>query len=321
MKNIKIYIIALGFLFPAFLSAQDYATALKGPGVLHHYYLDPILINPAYTGFTGQHRLLFNYRDQWADFRDAPRSFTFSYNGALGRSIGLGAMLFSDQFGVENRLRGQLSYAYRFESESAKFGIGLSTEYMRYYLDNAALTDPNVTIPDDRISQGIDGFEYFLASLGMYAEIEDQFIIGLSFPSLIQSRQDNNGGTEEEEREFSYIGYLGYRAPIDEYDMIIEPILCIRKVGDIDLQIDANLKLSFLDERLFSGVTYGFGATNRLGFLLGARVSALDVFYSYDMTLRDFQDYNTGSHEISVRINIPGASKPMAKEGAKPMER
>ena len=320
MKNFKSYIIAISFLLPVLAGAQDYATALKGPGLLHHYYLDPILINPAYTGFRGDHSLLFNYRDQWADFNDAPRSFTFSYNGALGKSVGLGAMIFSDQFGVENRLRGQLSYAYRFETETGKYGLGLSTEYMRYFLDNSALTDPGTTIPDDRISQGIDGFEYFLASLGLYAEIEDQFTIGLSFPSLIQSRQDKNGGTTEEERQFSYIALLGYRAKVAEYDMTIEPMLCIRKIGDIDLQIDANLKLSFLDERLFSGVTYGFGANNRLGFLVGARVSAVDVFYSYDMTTRDFQDYNAGSHEVSVRINIPGASKTMAKGMDKSME-
>lgn len=316
MKNYRIYLTAFGLMVSAMLFGQDYATALKGPGVMHQYFINPILINPAYTGFHGGHNLFLGYRDQWADFKNAPRSFAFSYNGALGNSIGLGAMLFSDQFGVENRLRGQLSYAYRFETETAKIGIGLSTEYMRYYLDNSALTNPNVTIPDDRISEGIDGFEYFLASLGLYAEIEDQFIIGLSFPSLIQSRQDQNGGTEEEEREFNYIGYLGYRAPIAEYDMTIEPILCVRKIGDIDLQIDANLKLSFLDERLFSGVTYGFGGGNRLGFLLGANVSSVSVFYSYDMTMRDFQQYNSGSHEISLGINLgskPGKQADMEK--------
>ena len=306
MKNFRLYISILSLIIPALVSAQDYATALKGPALIHQYYVNPLMINPAYTGFSGGHNLFLNYRDQWADFNNAPRSFTFSYDGALGDRIGLGAMLFSDQFGVENRLRGALSYSYRFENEAGKFAIGLSTEYMRYFLDNSALTDPGVTIPDDRISEGINGFEYFLASLGFYGEIEENFIVGLSFPSLIQSRQDDNGDTEEE-REFNYIAYLGYRAPIEEYDMVIEPILCVRKIGDVDLQIDANLRLSFLDERLFSGVTYGFGAGNRLGFMLGTRVNALNVFYSYDMTMLDFQQYNAGSHEISLMINLPAA--------------
>lgn len=321
MKSNRIYFALLVLLFPVFMSAQDYATALKGPAVLHQYYINPILINPAYTGFTGDHVLFFNYRDQWADFTDAPRSLTFSYNGALGNRIGLGAMLFSDQFGVENRLRGQLSYGYRFESEAGKFSIGLSTEYMRYYLDNSVLTDPGHSIPDDRISEGINGFEYFLASLGFYGEIEEKFIVGLSFPSLIQSRQDENGGSQEEEKEFNYIAYLGYRAPVKEYDMIIEPILCVRKIGDVDLQIDANLKLSFLDERLFSAITYGFGAGNRLGFMLGARVNTLNVFYSYDMTMLDFQQYNAGSHEISLRINLPSVFNSASRVDAMPMNK
>lgn len=316
MKNMKLYLIGLVLAMPFVMQAQDYATGLKGPAILHQYYINPVLINPGYTGFTGDHSLFFNYRDQWADFNDAPRSLTFSYNGALGDRIGLGAMVFSDQFGVENRLRGQLSYGYRFESKAGKFGIGLSTEYMRYFIDNSALTDPGVSIPDDVISEGVNGFEYFIASIGFYGEIEEKFIVGLSFPALIQSRQDQaNSSTDE--RAFNYIAYLGYRAPIEEYDMLIEPILCVRKIGDVDLQIDANLKLSFLDERLFSGVTYGFGAGNRLGFMLGTRVNALNVFYSYDMTMLDFQQYNAGSHEISLKINLPRLAK-SGEDGAKP---
>lgn len=316
MKNIAIYLVLLTSALGSGLHAQDYATSLKGPGILHQYYINPILINPAYTGFTGDHTLFFNYRDQWADFANAPRSLTFSYNGAIGDRIGLGAMVFSDQFGLENRLRGQLSYAYRFATDAGKFSIGLSTEYMKYFLDNSALTDQTITLPDERIRDGVNGFEYFIASLGFYGEIEDKFIVGLSFPGLVQTRQDDNlsGRSGEEETIFNYIAYLGYRARVPEYDMTIEPILCVRQIGDIGLQIDGNLKLSFLDDRLFSGVTYGFGAGNRLGFMIGTSISNLNVFYSYDMSLLEFQQYNAGSHEISIGLSIPALMRGKLEE-------
>ena len=63
-----------------------------------HYLLNPILINPGYTGFQDHHNLLFNYNNQLSGWGDngAPKTVTASYNAPVNEHIGLGALLSSD---------------------------------------------------------------------------------------------------------------------------------------------------------------------------------------------------------------------------------
>ena len=69
--------------------------------------------------------------------------------------------------------------------------------------------------------------------------------------------------------------------------------------------IDANLKFSFLDEQLVGGVGYTLGDNSRASLLLGTRINHLRIYYSYDVSLGDFQQYNNGSHEITLVYRIP----------------
>jgi hypothetical protein len=37
---------------------------------------------------------------------------------------------------------------------------------------------------------------------------------------------------------------------------------------------------------------------------LGTQYSTLQIYYSYDIYFGDFQDYNSGTHEITLGIDI-----------------
>jgi len=68
--------------------------------------------------------------------------------------------------------------------------------------------------------------------------------------------------------------------------------------------IDFNLRLGLLDEKLQMGGTYSTGAENRLGFLIGAYLDNFGVFYAFNSSFNQFQSFNNGSHEISLKLKI-----------------
>lgn len=76
--------------------------------------------------------------------------------------------------------------------------------------------------------------------------------------------------------------------------------------------INGNLKFSFLDEQLVGGLGYAFGEHDEsyASLLLGTRINALRLYYSYDVNLGDFQKYNNGTHELTLVYRIPHKMEP-----------
>jgi len=283
----------------------------------HHYFL-PVLINPGATGFYGDHELLAGYRSNYSDFPDAPKTFTALYNGSFADKIGLGLQVTSDKVGVSNLLEGQLSYAYRFNIDDVVLSIGLSTALQTYNLSDVR-DDPNVNQDDILLGEAIDGYTLFDGSAGIYGEANKKFFFGLSFPNLIKNRlTDIEGDINLPEFDvFSYAALVGYRFNIDNYNFIVEPSLTIADLRYSSFFINGNVRFSFLDEQLVGGIGYTFGENDEsnASLLLGTRINALRLFYSYNVSLGDFQQYNNGSHELTLVYRIPAhkAAPPAAE--------
>ncbi len=317
MKNyLNIVIVAL-LLANIEINAQDYATALKTPVVYTHYYFNPFLINPAYTGYDGQSKIMFNFRNQWAGFAGSPKGLTLGINGAPVSNMGLGGLIYNENFGAANRFIGQANYAYNFKTgNDSKMSLGLSGSYIRYSLDNEVLTDGNHQQGDPLINAAVNGENYFAADFGYWAEFADKYKLGITLPHIVFTNLDEKA-KEDTSKSFNFIGYLGLKWKVPEYRLILEPSLCLRKVSDVPFGTDLNVLASLLDERLFIGFTYSFGPSdNRTGFLGGVRVNQLRIYYSYDQTYQDFQTYSGGSHEITLSFDL---GKKMMKSASAPV--
>ena len=298
--------ILLLFVFISTVStlwSQDFGTSIKMPLAFTQYYLSPQLMNPASTGFHGQYKLGMNYRSYWSDFPGAPKSFAAHYNGPATDRVGIGAMLFTESFGVENRFRGQLSYAYRFGSDDYKMSLGLSTDYSQFRLDNTAITNELYDANDPLVMDALDGRRYFGATIGFYTEYKKQFFFGLSLPQIVFARIDD-GESGDGETSFNYIATLGTWVDVPDYDLVLEPSLYLKKVGNAPLHVDINVVGKFLDDRLYGGLSYSLGAGNRFGFLVGARINNFRFYYGYDVSYQEFQDYNNGSHEVTLSFDL-----------------
>jgi type IX secretion system PorP/SprF family membrane protein len=279
------------------------ALRAQEPGVYTQYHLNPVLLNPGATGQSGDHEFLFNYRNQWASFDGAARDFTFMYHGLLGSRIGLGGQLYAEKIGRFRSFQGTASYAYHIISDAYNIGIGLTTGIQQLQLSSEF--DPFIDDSDALLNEALDGVILFDASFGVYGEYNDALFFGVSFPNLVRSRiADIEGDIEDPNEEFNFAGLIGYRFHVKNYNFFVEPSLAVKNIRRVPFHVDLNMKLSFLDEQLVGGVTYSLGDEGRLGVILGTRIDALRLFYGYDVSFGEFQDFNNGSHELTIQYRL-----------------
>ena len=295
-------------ILPFFFASIIYMVSFGQDEAVHtQYFFNPSLINPGYTGFNEQHNIFANYRSHWSSFEGAPRNYSLSYHGAVADRVGLGAMLGGEQLGETNRIRAHIAYAYRFGDEDWKMGLGLSTEFEDFSLNGnvatSELQDPN----DPIIMEAIDGIQYFNLNVGFYGEYQERFLVGISAPDMIHTRIDEVSAGSDETDFFNYFTlFTGYRIDFEDYDMKMEPSILLKKVRTVDFQVDINLKMSFLEEQLVGGLTYSLGSGDRFGFVVGTQLkNSLRLYYSYDVSFQEFQDYTNGSHDITVGFSFP----------------
>ena len=299
MQSMTRCLTALLVLVSGVLAAQE-------AGYFNHQYLQPILINPAAAGFNGDHQFLAGYRHRWSGFPGAPRTFTGLYHGEVADRLGLGVQLLSDRIGEANQTGANLALAYHIKTDRAIVSVGLSAGMQQFRItgtNDDPLIDPN----DELLNEAIDGYMLFDGGAGVYAEIDSAWIFGLSFPNLIKNRiSEINGDVNVPDLdEFGFAAMLGYRWYVQSSNFYIEPSVTIKDLRYSPFLVDANLKFSFLDEQLVGGVGYTFGDNSRAALLLGTRIDDLRVYYSYDVSLGDFQTFNNGSHEITLVLRLP----------------
>ena len=301
MKGILLLVIVVFGTF--FAKAQDEM-------IFSHYILNPVLINPAASGFNDQHNFYLHYKNQWSGFTGAPRTVAASYNGTLSDKLGIGGFVSNENTSYYNRFRGLLSYAFRFKINDFKGGLGLSTEFKRMTLSNDVLASSLYKQGDNVAEQLLAGQNYFDATMGIYGVYMNKFTFSAAMPNLIQARLSQQAGSNTSSGGFRYFNVMmGYKENVNE--MTIEPSILVQKMvysptetNDVPLRIDLNLKGSFLQDKVIGALSYRVGAGGGLGVMVGSKFNGLTFAYSYDYGLSRFQTYSTGAHEISVGFSI-----------------
>ena len=273
-----------------------------------HYTFNPVLINPAATGFDPEHYELFiNLRSSWASFPDAPKTYALSYNGPIGNRLGLGAMVYSENVASLVRYRAQLSYAFRFQIKDVDMSFGLSTEWHRIQLSNSISTSDFYEdyIGDMAIEDAMNGVSDFDASVGLYGSFKRKLYFGIAAPGLIGSKLDSNSGGDLFKY---YIFNVGGEIELNDSKIKLMPSIVLKNVRNVDFQTDINLLATFLNEQLITGLTYRAGTGGDIGITVGTKYSSLRFVYTYDVYMGDFQKYNGGSHEITINFEFNRAA-------------
>jgi len=170
------------------------------------------------------------------------------------------------------------------------------------------VTNQFVDISDPEIVARLNGSKYFDASIGVFGIYDNRITYGIALPSVVSQRLDDDS-SELIGRDFGLIANLGYKFDLADKDLVIEPSIYAKQLMLVPFHVDVNLRVGLLDEKLNMGVSYSNGAENRLGFLIGAYLDNFGVFYAYNTSFNQFQTFNNGSHEVSLRLKLQPIQK------------
>jgi type IX secretion system PorP/SprF family membrane protein len=285
--------------------AQDEAT-------FNHYTINPVLVNPAFTGNDDKYHVFGHYRTQWTGFPNAPQTYALSINGPLADKVGIGAMLVSEKFGLTNRLRGQLSYAYHYKNEKQGFqaGFGFSTEFHRTSIDNSVLTNGFYEAVDGGVEAAIKNTTIFDATVGGYVVLNKKITIHVASPNLIRARLGQISDTAASEKSFLRQFVLGatYKSVLSD-KLTIEPSIQMRRVFQAPFEVEMNLMARFMDERFSAGMYFRPGSSGAMGLTMGIKESFFQIYYSYNASTSEFKSYSQQGHEITLGITLNKPAK------------
>lgn len=323
----KLLIISLVLsFFSLTLSAQD----------IHftQFYASPLSLNPANTGnYTGDWRVMNNYRTQWRALQDPYNTISFGYDRPIyyfNEKFSAGVFFVNDKSGVAglsiNKL--MISGAYHKEINKHVFHIGLQTGYvMKQYsmesvtfdsqFDNSIYGTPgNYSLPSSVFNNSLpngenedDNTSYMDLNLGLMWSKKIRNMhpnVGISFFHLNNPKE-----------MFFEDGELKSRLPvrkvihgeikIDLASFFVRPRVLYmgqKKATDAIFGTDLGYNLplnSIKAETIYLGSYFRHGFSSKMDasiFVAGLGFKNFDIGISYDINVSDLN--NKGALEFSI---------------------
>lgn len=264
------------------------------------YRSNMLTVNPAYAG--SREALTFNmlYRNQWVGIEGAPTTQSISVHGPLASNkIGFGLSLVHDKVGPTKQtgIYGDISGRVKVSEKGyLAGGVKFGANFFNSNLTELVLANANDGNFAENVSKTMPNI-----GVGVYY-YTDKFYLGLAMPKIIKNELYDNGsldGAVSEKRHlFINSGLVMEMSPLVKF----RPTVMARVVGGSPLSFDATATFIF-DDRFWVGGYYRLSES--VGLLLDYNfTSQLRVGYSYDYTLTELQNYNTGSHEIGITYDF-----------------
>lgn len=292
-------------LFVFFFLYISKVTAQQEPHYTQ-YMSNMSVVNPAYaTAAPSILNLGALYRYQWTGIEGAPKTMTLFAHLPINDKIETGLSLVSDDIGdgakKETNLFADFAYIVQLnETQRLSFGLkagfsSISTNFNGFQLnsgdvstDLAFAENVNETVPN--IGAGI----YYFA---------DNYYVGLSTPNILTSEHKgtssgiNSFGTH---RIHTYLTG-GYVFDINESFKIKPAAMAIFVEGaPVSVDLTANV---LYNEKFELGAAYRID--DSVSMLMNVNVTPnLRIGYSYDYTISNLSQFNSGSHEIVLLYNL-----------------
>lgn len=265
------------------------------------YMYNTMIINPAYTGSKGYTTITGLARTQWVGFEGAPDTQTLSYETQLGFSrVGLGFALSNDEIGPSHEISfdGNVSYSVKASDRGyLSFGLRLGGRFLT--IDP---TKGNPKHKDDSELPVINNKFLPTIGAGIYY-YTDKFYMGASVPNFIRTKHYDdtlNGGNVGVER-FHVFGIIGYVFDLSE-NIKFKPATIVKAVSGAPVSLDISGNFLF-KEKLAAGIAWRWD--DSIAALIGLQASdRFYIGYSYDLTTSNYSNYNSGTHEVVLRLNF-----------------
>ena len=269
------------------------------------YMLNDLTINPAATGLKGFTTLGVTFRRQWVGIDQAPVTQTIFGQGNLKYDFSVGGTIYNDATGPTRRtgISPNLAYKLKLNEEYAlSFGLGVSLT--QFYLDRDRM---KTEVPDDNaVAMNSNNRLTPDANAGIVLTSKNLFV-GVSSWHLIQSRKDlfdieDNVANRLERTYYLMAGYT-----FEAGDKLeITPSTLFRMMGNAPFTFDFNASATY-DKTYWGGISYRF--KDAVALMAGIRLGPVKFGYSYDINISSLSDYNAGTHELFLGVDITGGRK------------
>jgi len=301
MKKITIFL-AFGFLL--FFNETK---AQQDPQYTQYMY-NMNVVNPAYAGSRGTLSLGLLGRSQWTSVDGAPKSFTFNAHAPLGKKVGVGISVVSDEIGPakEQNIYADVSYTLT-TSDVGRLAFGLKGGVTLLDVNLLDVVLPQTGSAGDPVfDENInDTFPNFGAGVYYYT---DKWYASFSVPNILKSEhmdKDNINTKAAEEVHYFLTG--GYVFDLSS-TLKFKPSLMFKGVAGAPVSVDINANFLLYD-RFELGASYRVEDAVSLLFNFGVTPD-FRIGYAYDYTISEFSNSNTGgSHEIILLYDVDFSKK------------
>jgi type IX secretion system PorP/SprF family membrane protein len=291
-------------------------THAQQEGQYTQFMYNKTLINAGYAGARRVHSVYAIYRNQWMGFNGNPQSYLASYDGPIGKKLGVGLNIVNQELGVTKNQYANMMMSYGIiQINDMSFRIGINGAIRRY---TYSLTDPNVYIqdPNDASLRQTDQMakNYFNVGAGAYFDYKNYYI-GLSVPNLnknlISVGFNPNSTTAAQEKQHIYL--MGGGLFKVKEDVEIKPSVLFKYVQNAPFSLDLNLSAVF-KRRFTAGVSYRYGESGGYGDSIDALAffqisDKLGLGAAYDFTISGLQKHTTGTIEAMIRYDFSPSIK------------
>lgn len=292
----------------------------EGVPVYMDYFADNLyLLHPSMAGGSSSDKIRLTARQQWFDHSRAPNLQTLSYNGRVGESSGIGAIVFNDQNGYHSQIGGYLTYAHHLMlggsySDLNQLSFGINAGMVQSRLDETYFDPTNF---DPVIAGIIQSTSYFNIDVGASYNLNN-LSVHLTVKNLLFQNRDMYTETFESNNQRRYIASTSYTIAPNRSDWMYEPSVLFQwaeRTGEkaVDVNFKVYRKLDFgriwaglSYRRSFDGAEYLKGnsvKTQKLQYLtpvLGVNYGNFMVAYTYSYQTGDVLFDNGGYHQITL---------------------
>jgi type IX secretion system PorP/SprF family membrane protein len=264
------------------------------------FFINPSLVNPAYTGIDGQPAAFLSYRKQWMGFEGAPSIGSLSVQAPLPTRLSVGLNFANDSRGVIKTSSFLFSNSYYIPTAPdtyVRFGFSLGAAWNK--VDVNALNFGS--IGDDVLTDLLSSNFTLVGNAGLAFQTKT-FQIGASIPNIFQPAYlSKDAFTVSQVKPFEAIIFQSsYRWYFSQNKLAFEPTVLYRFNNSMPSQLEVGGVLH-MNNVAWIGGSYKqhFGISAMIG-LKPSHLSALG--YSYTMKNTGINELNSPTHEIQLAI-------------------
>ena len=297
MKNLVILLLIT--LFSVQLNAQ------QDPQYTQYMY-NMNIINPAYTGTTEGLAVGALYRSQWVGLDGGPETFTFNIHSPVGKQVGLGLSVISDQIGPVNETNAYVDFSYTIPvGNTTKLAFGLK----------GGFTFHDIGIAESQINLIDTGDPFFANAInettpnigaGVYFYKPNKYYVTVSMLNiLIGVHLDANGKNIDSESEHLFAA-AGYVINLSD-NFKLKPHALLKYAMDAPVSYDINANV-FMYDLVEVGV--GYRLEDSFSGMINFQVyDNLRIGYAYDAIRSDLDIVTNSSHEIFINFDLNFSKK------------